>query len=561
MQGQNSKLASWHPTLKDVLLALEGELSLRERAEILAHFENCDQCAVAVQTFQETIDAFQDDYAGVVAQGVSPPPRQWESFGSRLTELERDSLRARTIFARFWSAARVMRIPAPPRLVMGSACMLIILLLFVMYRGPNVVSAKELLSRAVQEQEQRTPAKHQRLRIRSPKRTIVRDIGPGLSVAPVSANQNEQALETAFNATRFDWNEPLSARAFQVWRERLARKQDEITQGPDTVTLKTIPAAGELRSASLIVRTADFHPILQRLDFANQDWIEVSEVEIAPGPGPVAGAGSLPATSHAAALTVAREVGVSSVVLPKDTSSTEMSEVKARIALHRLGADLGEDLRIRRTEGEVIEVAGVVETLERKQQVIDALDGIRNVAVRLQSVDEAQALNPPASATVHEVAIKPPLLQEWLKERFSSESEREGFSATSLRLSRSLMNRAFALRLLAERYDLESFDRLPADGRVSLRVIVDDHFGSLRDDARALVRHLSPLINEHSLVADVTERPWQARARSAFDESRTIDDSVTDLCAHSSKVNNDLSTAESKLTAASRRLAGLVAEY
>jgi hypothetical protein len=67
------------------------------------------------------------------------------------------------------------------------------------------------------------------------------------------------------------------------------------------------------------------------------------------------------------------------------------SEWRARLALHQMGADMGDDLRFTASAGEVT-LSGVVETAERKQDIAQVLAQIPFLKVQLQTVTEAAAV-------------------------------------------------------------------------------------------------------------------------------------------------------------------------
>lgn len=132
----------------------------------------------------------------------------------------------------------------------------------------------------------------------------------------------------------------------------------------------------------------------------------------------------------------------------------DQTELAARLALHELKADLGEDLRIRRNAG-VVEVAGIVDSEERKDALTARLGDVRNLRVSLLSPEDVASRNdiaamlstPPAASNE-----QPPVLAEWLRDRFPDLAARHSFVFELLETSRNCLRRVYALRRLSERY-------------------------------------------------------------------------------------------------------------
>ena len=132
----------------------------------------------------------------------------------------------------------------------------------------------------------------------------------------------------------------------------------------------------------------------------------------------------------------------------------EQAELAAVVALHELNGDLGEDLRIRRSTN-AVEVAGIVDSEERKEALTSRLRQIANLRISLLSSEDissrtsiaAMPSAPPAAGN-----DQPPVLAEWLQEQFPDAVARSGYVSQLVEISRMCLRRAFALRQLSERY-------------------------------------------------------------------------------------------------------------
>ena len=177
---------------------------------------------------------------------------------------------------------------------------------------------------------------------------------------------------------------------------------------------------------------------------------------------------------------------------PKPVSVTEgdlgQAELAAVVALHELNGDLGEDLRIRRSTN-AVEVAGIVDSEERKEALTNRLRQIANLRISLLSAEDMSSRNgiaampsaPPATGN-----DQPPALAEWLQEQFPDAVARNGYVSQLVEISRMCLRRAFALRQLLEYYT----DAPPPEAQR----IAQDHIQELAAQWAELEKLLVPLM-------------------------------------------------------------------
>jgi RNA polymerase sigma factor (sigma-70 family) len=192
----------------------------------------------------------------------------------------------------------------------------------------------------------------------------------------------------------------------------------------------------------------------------------------------------------------------------------------ALYALHRLKADLGEQIEIARESNEQIVVRGQVETPERKQELIAALRGIPLVAARIQTFDEATtqaqvtiALLPDANddrspiAGVNQFERR---LARYFAERSAAAppSSPEDAAAINRRIAQ-LANSAFAeasaalaggwaLRRLVERFDdgpdEQTNEQMSAAAAARLPEVISNHLAEINTRSRNLRTLLEPAL-------------------------------------------------------------------
>jgi hypothetical protein len=177
---------------------------------------------------------------------------------------------------------------------------------------------------------------------------------------------------------------------------------------------------------------------------------------------------------------------------PEAASLTEadlkQAELAAVVALHELNGDLGEDLRIRRSTN-AVEVAGIVDSEERKEALTTRLRQIADLRISLLSSEDISSRNGIAAMPFASPAAgndQPPVLAEWLQEQFPSAAARSGYVSQLVEISRMCLRRAFALRQLSERYT----DAPPPEAQR----ISQDHIQELAAQWAELEKLVAPLM-------------------------------------------------------------------
>ena len=116
----------------------------------------------------------------------------------------------------------------------------------------------------------------------------------------------------------------------------------------------------------MTLRTADLRPMEERLEFSNQEWIEITEVSDDTTPPvsrsavenerPAAGNPKPPIPEASNAVTVPAP------------SASAADQLQVVAALHDVGADLGDPVEVSRSGSEVL-VSGVGITPARQQEI------------------------------------------------------------------------------------------------------------------------------------------------------------------------------------------------
>ncbi|WP_146071951.1 hypothetical protein [Bryocella elongata] len=164
--------------------------------------------------------------------------------------------------------------------------------------------------------------------------------------------------------------------------------------------------------------------------------------------------------------------------------------------LHRVSADLGEQIAVHSAVDGEIEVEGVIDSDARRMQIRDAIAGIPYAKAEIESISEATAhrdVNLPRSTLATLVESNPPLLAERIKHSFPDANQRSKFVNASMFLCQDDSAHAWALNKLADRYTPQNLALLSADENFKLHGILADHIAALRGDVGHLQRQLGPL--------------------------------------------------------------------
>jgi hypothetical protein len=372
-----------HPSFETLLLWQSGELSHEQAAAVKAHLMACQECCAQLS---EVADIFED--------------LNWVS-----TEAAQRSMQS------YISSKRRKGILANRKVAAGIATGLIgALLLFTFSELTPEARADSLLSKAVREEMAVVPGRRL-IRFQSGENQCQWAVGPDSSQSvPVSFAPSSFCSLVASNLLSAGWNDPLSARSFQKWRNSLKKKCDTVTKLAIETEVTTNASEGPLRSATLRVRVSDYRTVGARFQFANSTGIEQSSVDVTEEEAPLqVAASSVPAEPH---LPAHNAPVVATIIDPMDEK-----EARVRLTLHRLGVDADVLLAVQRN-GSGIKIWGVVPTSETKSAVYDALRDLPNIEVNvLSESEEVQQQEPLPWTAAH--GDNPPLASEQIKMLFN----------------------------------------------------------------------------------------------------------------------------------------------
>ncbi len=169
--------------------------------------------------------------------------------------------------------------------------------------------------------------------------------------------------------------------------------------------------------------------------------------------------------------------------------------------MNQAGADLGEQVSAGRTPDGLLRVEGIVETDERKAEILRALESvINNPAVQVEIKTVAQTLaekrrqggETPQPATEQKVEIQSGSMaaESELRAYFGNEEQARQFAAQMVSRSQRAMRHLYALKRLSNHLSAEELSSLSAEARAKWLSLVRSHARSYRQEATGLRQEL-----------------------------------------------------------------------
>jgi len=488
-----------HLSDEQIIAAIDGDNPAPFSADAARHLESCWQCIARKQQLQNTIVRVVDYQRELVAPFL-PPPRSEERFIARLdAQIQSDGQRQWPKFVFFVRSLGI------PHMNPVMASMIVVLLalttLFVIWNrtGPSV-SAGEFLERAkAWDQNPRNGEPgvvYQRIRIQTPEqtleRTVYRDVQRRRRARTNTPNDQEQ-LKRTLSAAGVNWDEPLSAIAFEQWHDRQVRKRDEVARsGEDLVTLTTTVTEGSVSAESLTVRKADFHPVARTVQFREAGTVEIAELDYA--------LLAWNAVNDSLFEPTPTEIGTlpNHVTLPSMVSREELDEAElhARLVLSHLNADSTEQLEFSRSATAVI-INGVVETKDRKNALLTQLRRLPHVRASIFSLEELTARSSaerfsPSGVREYSDVGRPSPLEELFRQHGKSQSEVSSVSGQVLDAALEVQQESSALADLWQRFSPDALLSEPAGA--ALKELLQTHSNKLSEALDAEQQAISAIV-------------------------------------------------------------------
>lgn len=413
------------------------ELSFLHRWVARRHLAKCAQCEArrqrlegpraerAIQLYRESLDEaemiLRDEPR---AAFVSWLGLQMHHEASRQRLAIPSSARGRGFGSTFASAS----VGVALGLIVGVSAFL-----FLSWEREPKITANALLVRAERWDASGVAASpgvvRQTVQIKTKKETLKRSIywdrqGKHRPKALVLSASEEQ-LRSTLREAGVDWNQPISASAYQDWHDHQHERADRIARsGLHLLTLTTTVPGGVVSEESLTVRDTDFHPVARSVGFRDSETVEIAEVDFAVLPWSAVAPDTFESVGAVGEHAISGPRLDLVPLLPARVAPTaeqlDDAELTARLILNELHADTGEQIEVRRLP-EVIEVDGLVETEQRKRELESQLMAVPRLRIAIQSAANLRQASPDGDASSSADAVSlpdlPSVLERYLAAR------------------------------------------------------------------------------------------------------------------------------------------------
>ena len=518
-----SSLLERHPE-QDLVRYLDGELTARRAGKLSSHLESCGRCRSELDELRDTL-ADCAIYRKAVAAQMPEAPEPWRDLYRDFSRID-ESLANNSLLVRLM---RPLVHSGVPRwaFVAGLAVLIVLLSLNQLRQAPSVQAAT-LLRKAVAVSQSQARTAH-RIRVRSSRQADFTRMA-GAQAALVEVAQ-AQAVAAMFRKANWDWNNPLSASAFEQWRDRQVHKTDEVKavrdpQSPSEhlTRIATTSAEGEVEAASIVLNTDDYEAVSERLEFRDREWVELSEISENPAES-ASGSGA----STTGVPVRAAEIPSRPAAFAPGSSASISDELQVLSALNSIEADLGvgelQDVTL--TGGRVL-VTGPGSIPQRRQDEIrSSLAKLPHVEVEFTSLPPVSAPSQVAALSGSAAGVAGSPMETRLEKHLGGHAEFDRFSTQLLDLDDAAMKRVYALHNLAQRFSPEAEAKLSAQDSNLLHALSRKHTAVLAEKIDAMDKILVPTLSSlGGTAASVTaagHTSWQSATDDVFRNGRRME--------------------------------------
>lgn len=477
-----------HPSEEQLLRYSDGELPGHATSHVHSHLRACWQCRTNLEEVEKTVGACVRYRTTVLQRHLPAPPAPWADIYRSFAEI--DALLPQPSFAERFLRALAWPVHNPKKWLPAAVAVMLFVGLFYRYRLTPSVQASELLHKAIAASDSH-PAKPQLLRIRTKVSSVTRRTGSEQALASNAGDRETlNSLKTLFHNANYNWDDPLSARSYSAWRDRLSAKRDQVLEEGDSYRIRTDAESGDLLEANLQLRSQDLQPIEGRFEFRNRDWVEITALpdDAEPPTNPVAASNDATPENRSASPVE----GPSPInVMPAVPAPTIGDELHVLAALHEVGADLGDPVEVSRNAGDIV-VSGIGIAPERRQEIQKALNPLPGVVVRF--TDSAPAGVTPPATHENPASSDNRQLQTRIAEQMGGRAHFDELAAQVLDMSEPLMSRAYALHRLVERFPIQVEAQLGSQDLQTLRRMRREHTAALLEQTIQLEQTLKPAL-------------------------------------------------------------------
>jgi hypothetical protein len=534
----------FHPTERELLMAADGELVSHEHDAVRRHLETCWNCRARMAEIEGTITQYVQLRRREL-DAVLPPIERPKAELERL--LQAKAIESPAIEPLGWIRHLTLWQPFPRPIWISATAAVTILFVLISTTFAPTLSASVLINRAMKAQTQ-GDLRYQAIEYHVGSRKWVRHTARQFRSENIAVADAE--LDTLSRTLAFDLSDPLNALQFARWRNALSHKTDSIGHVGDNLELTTENrGAGEIVRAHFVVREHDYWPVAERLETRQGDLITISEVT---------------RTESAFANRISRIPERAPAIplsepadQPKPTAAElAQSELMARVAMHQIEADMGEELRVQPGSRAVL-IVGRTESRAREEQIKQVLATVPWVHTDLRPLGAPSVPRVTHVQTRGTTAQNAPTipLEQQLSTAIPSFDERVEFVNAILTSAESATEHAWALQHLAKRYDERQIRLLSPSSKQMLNLLVQSHDEELRRELDHIDSEISRILgNSHTAIPQRdTGESWQQSADITLLSVRSLHETILTTLSGSNG-NEIMPTAEEAAQNLRRRL-------
>lgn len=543
-----------HLSREQLLRYMDGELSRVGMSAAVEHLESCWACRAELDRLEADIAAIINAQSQCFVPSLPAPPRPWPRIEPRLHAAEEN--RNRTLL---WKRTPLSGLILRHSIGFTAVALTAMLMAIWAWLPVRPVSAKEVLRRLEEADAKRlaiTPQQviHQRVRVKQTRRqtAAVRTSALESWKSSKSTYWNSRGdivdseLQELYKANGLAPELPLSATTVAAWTKlvgsepRASRDLDDSIHV--TLSSSSHPARPTaLQELSFHVRPHDWHVDEVKLSFADtafeitEEQLEIVDrrsvapdalaalelLTLPPAPAPSAAATSLP----------------SAPTLERQPTNPGDIELGVRYDLHRIGADLGENIEVASGgDGKVVLNAWNIST-GRRAQLAALFEGRLGVRLEFAPPEERTATSGQSQSKVVVIPqqpLPPQQRDERLAKFFGSAEAEENYTRALLQTTTDMLSHFYALGTLADRWPSSADVQLSPGARVKLSAMLEDHARQLRIGLKELGVELEPMLKEFGYKIRSDESSggtvsWQQVSVAGLAASKRIDHALRSL--------------------------------
>jgi hypothetical protein len=527
-----------HLTQRELLLYVDGELSLWRSWQTQAHLLSCWSCRRELERLEQDINAIVDAQNRSFLPSTPRLIRPWDNFEELAAALPAPRL---GVGMRLRQAGNLLSSDSLSSLRWATGVVtLVCFVVTALWLLPERLSAQVVLRRMEQaELVRRSVNTGQVIRQRLRVERIDRRSSTRRSVEMESWNVGARSvwrgdirdLEQRYRRLGLASTLPLSAVAAERWLLE-TQAEPRASRTGDGVELEAHDsrAGAELESVNMRVQSGTWRLEGIRLTFTN-DIFDVAEVDFAILKKSELSSDLLaelepPAAPEARFARVRSGLPGPRPELDAPPPNLIEEELRIQYRLHEVGADLSEPIELKQDQGKIV-ISARAASDERKQQLAEMFGGDPRIRLETEVSPIPLTTTAPRSIAPSSAAERSPDKQ--LTEFFGSAEGQENFTRAVLGADALVLAPLYALQNLSQHWPSNVEPTLSAESREELDAMVNDYLHRLGTSLPELKQLLGPFLERfcgpNAAAPDTppSYTDWRKSVTAGLEAARTLD--------------------------------------